>query len=78
MLRICNHRGIKFFENLLLFVIGQITDWLVFDNPLTPFEFWNLVAEALGVSADLVKLPGPQPDSDVLYSTSTFELHPPG
>ncbi len=44
MLRVCNYRGIKFFENLLLFLIGQITDRFVLDIPLTPFVFRNVVA----------------------------------
>ena len=76
MLGIFYHRGVKFFENLLLFVISQITDGLVLDNPLAPFVVRGVIPEAIGIPADLIELPGPKADGDVLDSPLALTFDP--
>ena len=78
MLWIRDDRGIKFFENLLLFVIGQVTDWLFLDNPLAPLVFRNVVAQSFRIPADLVELSGPEADCDVFDSAFPLKLNPAG
>jgi hypothetical protein len=66
VLEIVYHRKIKFFENSLLFFIGQKTDRLVLDIPLTPFIVRRVIPEPIGIPADLIELPGPEADGDVV------------
>ena len=78
MLRVLHCGGISFFDNSLLFVVGQITEGLVLDIPLTPFGVGNLIDEAIGMPADVVELPGPHADSDILNAAFALIFNPPG
>jgi len=60
----------------LLFVIGQVTDWLVLDIPLAPFVVRPVIAETIGIPADLIELPGPKADRDILDAPFAFILDP--
>jgi hypothetical protein len=77
VLGIFYHGRIKFFENLLLFIIGQILDRLILDIPLASFIVRRVIAEAIGIAADLVELAGLQPDGDIFDAPFAFMLDPP-
>ena len=78
MLGIFGRGRIKFFESLLLFIIGQITDRLILDVPLAPFVVRRVITEATCIPADLIKLPGSQADGDILDTPLAFIFNPPG
>jgi hypothetical protein len=57
---------IKLFQDSLFFSICQITDGLILYVPFTPFVYRGVISEALCIPADLIELPGPEADCDVL------------
>lgn len=62
----------------MFFIIGQITNWLVLDIPLTPFIYRGVIPETLCIPTDLVELPGPKTDCNVFDSSLAFKFNPAG
>jgi hypothetical protein len=71
-------RRIKFFQDSLFFIVSQVTDWFVLYVPFAPFIFGSVISAALCNPADLVGLPGPKTDCDVLDSALAFIFNPAG
>ena len=66
--------GIQFPKYPGFLGIGQVTDRFVLDVPVTPLVFRRVVAKPLRMPADLVELPGPQPNRDVLDAMNALAL----